>query len=69
MKTHKERVEELNKYLSNLSEHHDMYVQLTSFFPSSSLMNNTGHVSGRDNSEALRSLVSASRCAAAISLI
>lgn len=26
MKTHKERVEELNKYLSNLSEHHDMYV-------------------------------------------
>ncbi|EEH48548.2 uncharacterized protein PADG_04627 [Paracoccidioides brasiliensis Pb18] len=25
-KTHKERVEELNKYLSNLSEHHDMYV-------------------------------------------
>ncbi|KAI9742259.1 MAG: hypothetical protein M1818_004159 [Claussenomyces sp. TS43310] len=23
-KTHKERVEELNKYLSNLSEHHDM---------------------------------------------
>ncbi|KAI9714471.1 MAG: hypothetical protein M1820_000432 [Bogoriella megaspora] len=26
IKTHKERVEELNKYLSNLSEHHDMYV-------------------------------------------
>jgi hypothetical protein len=26
VKTHKERVEELNKYLSNLSEHHDMYV-------------------------------------------
>ena len=25
-KTHKERVEELNRYLSNLSEHHDMYV-------------------------------------------
>ncbi|PTU23111.1 hypothetical protein P175DRAFT_0433135 [Aspergillus ochraceoroseus IBT 24754] len=24
-KTHKERVEELNKYLSRLSEHHDMY--------------------------------------------
>ena len=24
LKTHKERVEELNKYLSNLSEHHDM---------------------------------------------
>ncbi|KAK3052342.1 hypothetical protein LTR09_006552 [Extremus antarcticus] len=24
VKTHKERVEELNKYLSNLSEHHDM---------------------------------------------
>jgi len=26
LKTHKERVEELNKYLSGLSEHHDMYV-------------------------------------------
>lgn len=25
-KTHKERVEELNRYLSRLSEHHDMYV-------------------------------------------
>ncbi|KAI4210118.1 MAG: hypothetical protein LQ351_007020 [Letrouitia transgressa] len=24
LKTHKERVEELNRYLSNLSEHHDM---------------------------------------------
>lgn len=23
-KTHKERVEEYNKYLANLSEHHDM---------------------------------------------
>jgi len=28
VKTHKQRVEELNKYLSNLSEHHDMYVPL-----------------------------------------
>ena len=28
LKTHKERVEELNKYLSGLSEHHDMYVLL-----------------------------------------
>ena len=28
VKTHKERVEELNKYLSRLSEHHDMYVLL-----------------------------------------
>ncbi|KAJ5167064.1 uncharacterized protein N7482_005845 [Penicillium canariense] len=27
-KTHKERVEELNKYLSRLSEHHDMYASL-----------------------------------------
>lgn len=26
IKTHKERVEDLNRYLSNLSEHHDMYV-------------------------------------------
>jgi protein FAM32A len=25
-KTHKEKVEELNRYLSGLSEHHDMYV-------------------------------------------
>lgn len=34
-KTHKERVEELNRYLSNLSEHHDMYVLSLSFsFPS-----------------------------------
>ena len=30
IKTHKERVEELNRYLSNLSEHHDMYVILHS---------------------------------------
>lgn len=29
VKTHKERVEELNKYLSRLSEHHDMYVFLS----------------------------------------
>lgn len=27
IKSHKQRVEEYNKYLSNLSEHHDMYVQ------------------------------------------
>lgn len=26
IKTHKERVEDLNRYLSGLSEHHDMYV-------------------------------------------
>jgi len=26
IKSHKERVEEFNKYLSNLSEHHDMLV-------------------------------------------
>jgi len=26
VKSHKERVEEFNKYLANLSEHHDMYV-------------------------------------------
>ena len=26
IKSHKERVEELNTYLSRLSEHHDMYV-------------------------------------------
>ena len=30
-KTHKERVEELNRYLSNLSEHHDMYVSAFPF--------------------------------------
>lgn len=28
IKSHKQRVEEYNKYLSNLSEHHDMYVSL-----------------------------------------
>ena len=28
VKSHKERVEELNRYLSNLSEHHDMCVNL-----------------------------------------
>lgn len=27
-KTHKERVENLNRYLSALSEHHDMYVSI-----------------------------------------
>ena len=32
-RTHKEKVEELNRYLSRLSEHHDMYV----IFVSSSL--------------------------------
>jgi hypothetical protein len=31
VKTHKERVEELNKYLSRLSEHHDMYVLFVSY--------------------------------------
>jgi len=36
IKTHKQRVEELNKYLSNLSEHHDMYV-VSSAFPASHL--------------------------------
>ncbi|KAJ9194716.1 hypothetical protein DTO164E3_7137 [Paecilomyces variotii] len=38
VKTHKERVEELNKYLSTLSEHHDMYASpppliLLTYFP------------------------------------
>jgi protein FAM32A len=31
IKTHKERVEEYNKYLASLSEHHDMYVTPTLF--------------------------------------
>jgi protein FAM32A len=31
VKTHKERVEELNRYLSGLSEHHDMWVDRISF--------------------------------------
>jgi putative NADPH-quinone reductase len=35
IKTHKERVEELNRYLSNLSEHHDMYVLIFLFLFSS----------------------------------
>lgn len=50
VKTHKERVEELNRYLSTLSEHHDMYVifpfpfgkDLTDLF-------NLGQKSDRDN--------------------
>lgn len=29
VKTHKERVEELNRYLSAQSEHHDMYAIIT----------------------------------------
>jgi hypothetical protein len=33
VKTHKERVEELNKYLSKLSEHHDMYVHYLFIVP------------------------------------
>jgi len=35
IKSHKERVEEFNKYLSNLSEHHDMLVfaVLPAMFP------------------------------------
>ena len=32
-RTHKERVEELNKYLSGLSEHHDMCVSLMILAP------------------------------------
>ena len=35
IKSHKERVEEFNKYLANMSEHHDMYVLLSlSIMPS-----------------------------------
>ena len=50
VKTHKERVEELNRYLSTLSEHHDMYVT----FPSPSGkgltdMFNLGQKSDQDN--------------------
>jgi protein FAM32A len=33
IKTHKERVEEYNKYLASLSEHHDMYVAPSPFTP------------------------------------
>lgn len=33
IKTHKEKVEELNRYLSNLSEHHDMYVASSLLLP------------------------------------
>lgn len=33
-KTHKERVEDLNRYLSKLSEHHDMYVKIHGRFMS-----------------------------------
>jgi hypothetical protein len=40
VKTHKERVEELNRYLSTLSEHHDMYVFAASSFPNFSNLGN-----------------------------
>lgn len=32
IKSHKQRVEEYNKYLSNLSEHHDMYVPCRAWY-------------------------------------
>lgn len=32
IKSHKQRVEEYNKYLSNLSEHHDMYVPFRAWY-------------------------------------
>jgi len=38
LKTHKERVEELNKYLSGLSEHHDMYVLVLTSIASQVIM-------------------------------
>jgi len=38
LKTHKERVEELNKYLSGLSEHHDMYVLALLFIAGNDVM-------------------------------
>jgi hypothetical protein len=53
VKTHKQRVEELNKYLSNLSEHHDMYVPFSPFyvlvsFRGDMLTNYTGQESDLD---------------------
>lgn len=45
VKTHKERVEELNKYLSRLTEHHDMYVLLS---PSISVATGRDFVSDYD---------------------
>ena len=56
-KTHKERVEELNRYLSNLSEHHDMCVSFLSrpsyvlYLPGFLLMslNDVGQESVRDS--------------------
>jgi protein FAM32A len=41
-KTHKERVEDLNRYLSKLSEHHDMYVTLVAMLLDLWLIDDTG---------------------------
>jgi protein FAM32A len=45
VKTHKERVEELNRYLSKLSEHHDMYALSMIFIL---IQRKTDYVSGRE---------------------
>lgn len=53
-KSHKQRVEEYNKYLSNLSEHHDMYVSLRTYFENwkdvvANVLGFIGRVSDLDN--------------------
>ena len=49
IKSHKERVEELNRYLSGLSEHHDMYVSFPTYpsspyHPFSSILSNSAYL-------------------------
>jgi hypothetical protein len=68
VRTHKEKVEELNKYLSNLSEHHDMYVP----FPENVLLEMKwrwlttlgiiGRGLGRDNTNCLQEGYGRGRC-------
>lgn len=53
-KSHKQRVEEYNKYLSNLSEHHDMYASLRTYFENwkgvvANILGFIGRVSDLDN--------------------
>ena len=49
VKTHKERVEDLNRYLSTLSEHHDMYVYVLAARGLPEMLTMLGPKSDRDN--------------------
>ena len=49
VKTHKVRVEDLNRYLSTLSEHHDMYVYVLAARGLPEMLTMLGPKSDRDN--------------------